>query len=211
MRYGMVIDLKRCIGCYGCQIFCKVENRIPSDMVWLRLLFYESGTYPAVKKITLPIPCMHCGRPACVAVCPTGASVKRSDGIVVIHSTKCVGCGNCLSACPYGARQSYLREGESFPGQGITVYEKFTKGSHSVGTVGKCNFCVSRLEKGLMPACVQNCMSKARTFGDLDDPQSEVAELIRERGGRPIGPLTFPGGPSAEEPDTDPSVYFLEP
>ena len=115
MRYGMVIDLKKCIGCYGCQIFCKVEKTTPSGVAWSRVLFFESGRYPKVSKTPLPILCMQCGAPECVDVCPTGASVRRPDGIVTIDSTKCTGCLNCLIACPYGARQLYPKNGEYFP------------------------------------------------------------------------------------------------
>ena len=100
MRYGMVIDLKRCIGCYGCQVFCKAKNATPPGICWSRVLFYESGRYPTVRKIPLPVLCMHCGAPACVDVCPSGASVRRSDGIVTVDSAECYGCGLCASACP---------------------------------------------------------------------------------------------------------------
>ena len=212
MRYGMVIDLKKCIGCYGCQIFCKAENATPPGILWSRVLFYESGNYPEVKKMPLPVLCMHCEAPACVDVCPTGASVKRQDGIVTIDSTKCIGCGNCLIVCPYGARQLYLKEEEYFPGQGLTPYEKAGYQKHTIGAVEKCDFCLPRIEKGLEPACVQNCMANARYFGDLDDPDSEVSQLITNRRAYQVYPDTYPGGPVlGAKPEIDPSVYYLAP
>ncbi len=208
----MVIDLKRCIGCYGCQIFCKTENATPPGMLWSRVLFYESGNYPTVRKIPLPVLCMHCGAPACVDVCPTGASIRGPDGIVTVDNTKCMGCGNCLIACSYGARYLYLEDGEYFPGQGLTPYEKVSYQKHTTGVVGKCDFCSSRIEKGLKPACVQNCMANARYFGDLDDPDSEVSQLITNRRAYQVYPDTYPGGPVlGAKPEIDPSVYYLAP
>lgn len=208
----MVIDLKKCIGCYGCQIYCKAENATPPGMLWSRVLIYESGSCPSVRKIPLPTLCMHCGAPACVDVCPTGASVKRPDGIVTVDSTKCIGCGICLTVCPYGARYLHLQDEEYFPGQGLTPYEKAGYQKHAVGVVGKCDFCLPRIEKGLKPACVQDCMAGARYFGDLDDPESEVARLIRDRGGYQVYPDAYPGSPiSGIKPEMDPAVYYLAP
>ena len=206
----MVIDLKKCIGCYGCQIFCKAENATPPGILWSRVLFYESGNYPEVKKMPLPVLCMHCEAPTCVDVCPTGASIRRQDGIVTVDSTKCIGCGNCVIACPYGARQLYLKDEEYFPGQGLTPYEKAGYQKHTIGVVGKCDFCLPRIEKGLEPACVQNCMAKARCFGDLDDPDSEVSQLIRDRGAFQVYPAIYPGT-AGTKPEAGPSVYYLAP
>jgi Fe-S-cluster-containing dehydrogenase component len=211
MRYCMVIDLKRCIGCYGLEIYCKTANATPPRVRWSRVLFYEMGKYPAVKRLPLPVLCMHCRVPACVDVCPTGASIKRPDGIVIVDSTKCSGCLNCLMACPYGARNVLsLKEEGNFPHQGLTPYEEVGYQRHTKGTVGKCDFCLSRIGKGLKPACVKNCMSKARYFGDLDDPDSEVSELIRHRGVFRVCPGTYPGSPiSGVTLEIEPSVYYL--
>jgi len=201
MRYGMVIDLKRCIGCYGCQIFCKAENATPPGILWSRVLFYESGHYPNVKKMRIPLLCMHCKEPACVDVCPTGASTRRPDGIVTVDSTKCLGCKSCVIACPYGARFFYSEEKEYFPGQRLTPYERVGYQRHRTGVVEKCDFCLSRIQQGLEPACVVSCMAKARYFGDLDDPNSQVSQLIRNYNGFQMHP----------ELGTDPSVYYLPP
>ncbi len=133
MKYSMVIDLKKCIGCYGCQIFCRAENATPTGGAWSRVLFYELGRYPDIKKMPLPVLCMHCEKPVCVDVCPTGASQKRADGIVTINSKKCTGCLNCLLVCPYGARHMYPKKSEYFPGQGQTPYEKVNNSKHKPG------------------------------------------------------------------------------
>lgn len=209
MRYGMVIDLKKCIGCYGCQIFCRAENATPLDGAWSRVLFYELGSYPRIRKMPLPVLCMHCEDPACVAICQTGASRRRADGIVTIDHKKCTGCLNCLLLCPYGARHLYPRQPEYFPGQGQTPYEKAGRGKHHAGTVEKCDFCLSRLEKGLKPACVANCMAKARFFGDLDAPDSEVSRLLKKRPFFQVEPSVEPG--QGKRPALAPSVYYLRP
>jgi molybdopterin-containing oxidoreductase family iron-sulfur binding subunit len=209
MRYGMVIDLKKCIGCYGCQIFCRAENATPPGGAWSGVLFYELGKYPNIRKMPLPVLCMHCEKPACVDVCPTGASRKRADGIVTIDRKKCTGCLNCLLVCPYGARHMYPKKTEYFPGQGQTPYEKASKRKHKAGTVEKCDFCLSRVEEGLKPACIGNCMAKARYFGDLDDPDSEVSKLIGERKCFRVEPTVEPG--TGKDPDLHPSVYYLLP
>jgi len=210
MRYGMVIDLKKCIGCYGCQVFCKAENATPPGMLWSRVFFYEFGHYPTVRKMPLPVLCMHCEAPACVGVCPTGASIRRPDGIVTVDRNKCTGCLNCLIACPYGARHLYLENVEHFPGQGLTPYEKVGYQRHTTGVVGKCDFCLPRIGRGLEPACVKNCMAKARYFGDLDDPDSEVSQLILNRAAFHVYPAVHPGTVETKQ-EVIPSVYYLAP
>jgi molybdopterin-containing oxidoreductase family iron-sulfur binding subunit len=124
---------------------------------------------------------------------------------------------NCLVACPYGARQLYPENGEDFPGQGITPYEEISCRKYTTGVVGKCDFCLPRIEKGLKPACVESCMTKARYFGDLDDPDSEVSRLINSREAYQIDPAVgFPSSQASnsvvgEVPEIDPSVYYLAP
>lgn len=201
MRYGMVIDLKRCIGCYGCQVHCKSENGTAPNVLWSRVLFQESGKYPNVQKTALPLLCMHCGDPACVKVCPTGASVKRPDGIVTIDQNKCIACESCVVACPYQARSVYTKGKGYFREQGLTAYEEVSYAKHTSGVVEKCNFCLSRVAQGLQPSCVASCMAKARYFGDLNDPDSEVSILIESRRVFRLYP----------ELGTDPSVYYLTP
>ena len=200
VRYCVVIDLKRCIGCYGCLVACKAENFTPPGVFWARVLKREDGKYPSVRRLSLPLLCMHCAEPACVDVCPTGASTQREDGIVFIDAEKCFGCRYCMMACPYGSRFFHYRERPYFPA-GFTPYEEIGRKKHPTGVVEKCNLCLERIEKNLEPACVANCMTKARYFGDLEDPGSEVSRQIRQRHGFQLRP----------EAGTDPSVYYLSP
>jgi Fe-S-cluster-containing dehydrogenase component len=96
----MVIDLKKCIGCTGCALVCKVENATPPGIVWLRVIKHETGKYPQVRRVSIPLQCMHCAEPPCMEVCPTGATSKRADGIVTADAEKCVGCRSCMVARP---------------------------------------------------------------------------------------------------------------
>ena len=209
-RYGMVIDLLRCIGCYGCQMACKAENATPPGVTWARVEIKEVGKYPNVSRIMLPLLCMHCEDPECERVCPTKATEKRTDGIVTIDDSQCIGCRYCMMACPYGAR--YFNEGERtyFPGY-VTPFERVGYARHKKGVVFKCDFCAHRIDAGLQkglkpgvdrettPACVINCMAKARYFGDLDDPTSEVSRLVA--GGQAFQLLPEMG--------TRPQVFYL--
>lgn len=214
-RYGMVVDLKKCIGCYSCVIACKQEHFFPLGLYGARLLIGESGKFPTSNKEILPVLCNHCQEAPCVKVCPTRATTRREDGIVMVDANKCIGCRYCVIACPYQNR-TYYPDGknEYFPGQGLTKWETIGReiGSLEPGTVVKCDFCVDRIDKGIemglepgvdreaTPVCVISCMAEARYFGDLDEPESEVSQLIRERHGEQLHP----------EFGTDPSVYYLK-
>ncbi len=200
-RHGMVIDLDRCVGCHSCTVACRQENRTPPGVRWTRVVQVDEGRYPKVRRTFIPRSCMHCSNPSCVPVCPTGASFKRSDGLVLVDQSHCIGCKACVVACPYEARHFVERTQGYFPGQ-VTPYEQAgPEGQHEQGTVEKCTFCVHRLEVGLQPACVDTCPAGARHFGDLEDPESEVYRLARD--------------PRAAQPSpewgTDPSVYYLLP
>jgi Fe-S-cluster-containing dehydrogenase component len=213
-NWGMVIDLRKCIGCYSCVITCKQEHFLPPGLFWNRVVIGESGGYPNVSKLTYPVLCNHCTDAACIKACPTRATTRREDGIVIVDGAKCVGCRYCLIACPYQQR-SFHADGdrEYFPGQGLTEFETIGRELYPLekGTVMKCNFCVERIdagiEKGLIPgkdreatpACVIACPTAARVFGDLDDPDSEVSRQIREEKGSPLHP----------EYGTSPSVYYV--
>ena len=211
-RWGMVIDLTRCIGCYACMMSCKQEHFLPPGIFWGRLIIGEVGQYPTVRKYNLPVLCNHCKEAACVAVCPTGATVKREDGIVTVDYDKCIGCRYCVVACPYQQRTYLAKITEYYPGQGLTPYEEAGSDRYQTGVTVKCNLCVERIDGGLKkglkpgvdeaatPACVMVCPAKARYFGDLDDPRSEVSRLIKERNGRPLHP----------EFGTEPSVFYLD-
>lgn len=214
MRWGMVIDLTKCAACYACVLACKQEHFLPPGVFWGRLLVGESGVYPAVRKEILPILCNHCKEAPCVDVCPSGATTRREDGIVSVDYDKCIGCRYCIIACPYQNRTFYTDEKEYFPGKGYTTRELIGKQLYPLqtGTAIKCNFCMERIDEGLerglkpgvdreaTPACVNACMTRARVFGDLDDPESEVSRLIRTRKGFQLHP----------EFATDPSVYYIQ-
>jgi Fe-S-cluster-containing dehydrogenase component/coenzyme F420-reducing hydrogenase gamma subunit len=201
VRWGMVIDLRKCIGCQACTVACKAENLTPQGVHWNRVLKVEDGEYPNTKRLFIPLPCMHCEDPSCVAVCPTGASYKRPDGIVMIDYDRCIGCMYCIGACPYGVR-TYIDEVKPyFPSGGLSQIEQYRNGEHRSGVVEKCDFCIQRVENGLEPACVQTCPPRARYFGDLDDPQSEVSRIVKARNAVQL----------LRESNTNPSVYYIPP
>lgn len=176
-RYGMAIDTRRCLNCEACVVACKAENEVPTGQSrnWVRE--EETGTYPAVGVRIVPGQCMQCDDPPCVRLCPTGASFISREGVVLVNADDCIGCRYCATACPYDAR--YFHE-ES-------------------GTVDKCTFCLHRVAQGLQPACVLTCPARARTFGDLDDPTSEVARIVAARNGQPERP----------EAGTRPKIFYL--
>ena len=213
MRYGMVINLIKCIACYGCTIRCIEEHFLPPDMLWNRVLISETGVSPDAIKHIYPVLCNHCKEPACVDACPTGATQQREDGIVWVDSDKCIGCRYCLIACPYQVRTFYSDEKDWFPGQCFTDWEKMREKIYPLqtGTVYKCNFCKERIDEAVTngfkpgvdweatPACVNACPTKARYFGDLDDPESEVSKLVAGRRAVQLHP----------EYGTDPSVHYI--
>ncbi len=214
-RWVMVIDLKKCIGCATCTTACKVENFLPAETLWNHNYDYEIGKYPNVTRHFLPVPCMHCQKPACAEVCPSGATVQRKDGIVYVDYDKCLGCGYCVVACPYKARSLAKEEKQYF--KELTPYDKFpyelraATQRHKVGVASKCTFCLHRIDEGLKkglkpgvdedatPACVIACIAAARYFGDADDPDSEVSKLLRTRETLQLH----------KELGTEPSVYYL--
>jgi len=200
-RYGMVIDLNRCIGCHACAMACKAENGTPPEVWWSKVLTQEIGKFPNASMDFLPLLCMHCENAPCVGVCPTGASYKRPDGIVAVDYDKCMGCKYCQVACPYDARSLVDEIKPYYSEFGFTPYEELMYQKHQAGVVEKCNFCVERVERGEEPACVTTCPAYARHFGDLDDPNSEVSKLIAQRNGYQLMP----------ELGTNPSVYYLAP
>jgi len=184
-------------------------------MSWPRLVAMETGgDSPTVS--TYSVRCNQCKDAPCVEVCPTGATHQREDGIIAVDQDKCVGCRYCIIACPYQNRTFLSKDKNKgfFPGRTQTDFEKAGKEiySHQIGTTEKCNFCAERIDAGLAqglkpgidraatPACVNTCPAQALTFGDLDDPDSEVSRLIKERGGFQLHP----------EYDTNPSVYFID-
>lgn len=162
-RYAMVIDQERCVGCQSCTVACKSEWDVPNGFG--RTKVRQTGTvgqFPKLSTAFYVSQCNHCDRPTCVPACPTGATYQADNGIVRVHRDLCIGCGACVAACPYGAR--YINPG--------------------IGKVDKCDFCASRLEKGLEPACVATCPAHAKIFGDLENRSSEVFRIVYRQGAR---------------------------
>jgi Fe-S-cluster-containing dehydrogenase component len=200
MRYGMVINQQRCIGCDACTVACKQQNGTGPGIFWRKVIKNEVGTYPTAYYSFLPLLCNQCDDPACADVCPTGATSKQANGIVTIDSNKCIGCRYCQVACPYDARAFITTNTVGyFPGKGLNTYEKAMYPQHQTGTVEKCNFCADRLAQGEEPACVHTCPVQAMTFGDLDDPNSAVSKMIATRNPQPLKP----------EAGTSPKVFYI--
>ncbi len=198
-RWGMVLDLARCVGCYACSVACKVENGTPPGVWFAPVYEKEVGKYPQVKRMFLPTLCFHCKDAPCLKACPTGAINKRPDGIVLVDQETCCGSRACIAACPYGALNFVEDRAGEFGPERLPVEEAIYNKA-PVGTVQKCTFCAHRIDQGnYEPACVQTCPTKCRIFGDLDDPTSEVSRLIRNGNGLQARP----------EAGTDPSVYYL--
>ena len=177
VRWAMVIDLRRCIGCQTCQVACKSENGVPLSVwrTWVKQI--EKGRYPVVTKSFLPLLCNNCENPICNTVCPVRATYRRADGIVMIDPHRCIGCKYCIAACPYDVRY-------------VDPIKKI---------VEKCYWCQHRVDAGLKPACVTSCIGGARVFGDLNDPESEVARLLASHPVQVIKP----------EKTTLPQVYYI--
>ena len=189
-RWAMIADLRRCVGCQTCTAACKHANATPPGVQWRRVLDIEVGEYPEVKRAFVPTGCMHCDDPPCMRVCPTTATRKRADGIVTIDYDLCIGCAYCAVACPYDAR--FKVDAPSFAYGKPTQNETQRFDDKRIGVATKCTFCVERidagLEKGLKPgadpeatpACVNSCIAQALHFGDIEDPDSNVSQLLAE-------------------------------
>jgi molybdopterin-containing oxidoreductase family iron-sulfur binding subunit len=194
VKYSMIIDLEQCVGCDACAVACKLDNGTGTDIKWSRVVEEELGSFPEVKKIYLPLQCMHCDEAECVRVCPTGATYKDERGIVLIDYDKCMGCKYCMIACPYQAR--YFNQARK-PPEGVPAMAEGDR--LRKGAVEKCDLCHDRLAQGEAPRCVELCPYDARLFGDKDDPGSEVARRLKQD-----NPVTL-------KPDGGfgPSIYYL--
>ena len=189
-RWAMVADLRRCVGCQTCTAACKHANATPPGVQWRRVLDIEVGEYPEVKRAFVPTGCMHCDDPPCMHVCPTTATKKRADGIVTIDYDLCIGCAYCAVACPYDAR--FKTDSASFSYGNPIQSEKQRFDEKRIGVATKCTFCVERIDAGLAkslkpgvdpeatPACVNSCIAQALHFGDIEDPDSNVSQLLAE-------------------------------
>ncbi len=209
-HWAMVIDLRKCVGCSACTVGCVSENHLPPGVVYRPVIDQEIGTFPNVRRRFMPRPCMQCNNPPCVQVCPVNATWKRTDGVVEIDYEQCIGCRYCITACPYSARTfdtgRFYCEGTP----SISEYEKLPSyeyskewprdnGGSPIGNVRKCQFCLHRLEEGMLPVCVTTCIGQANYFGDANDPESIVASLI-------VSPSAIQ---LKEGMGTDPMVFYL--
>src|SRR4029453_7084590 len=156
VRYGFVIDHRRCIGCHACTVACKEENRVPLGAFRTWVKYVERGTFPDTRRYFSVLRCNHCDDAPCVTICPTVALYRRPDGIVDFDNERCIGCKSCMQACPYDAL--YI--------------------DPDTHTAAKCHYCAHRLEVGLEPACVIVCPERAIIAGDLDDPRTEIARMV---------------------------------
>lgn len=162
-RYGMLINTKKCVGCYACRVACQMINGLDPDKAFIHYEELETGAYPNVYAENVPVQCMHCEDAPCQSVCPTGATYTTDSGVVLVEEGKCIGCKYCMAACPYGVRVQL----------------------HS-GVVEKCRFCWYEGEPGNPPACVGTCITNARIFGDLDDPNSEINQAVARYNAQPL-------------------------
>ncbi|MDY6991530.1 MAG: 4Fe-4S dicluster domain-containing protein [Pseudomonadota bacterium] len=197
-HYAMVIDLNTCVGCNACMAACAMENQTP---VWenrWRTYVHDmeigAGVDDEVRRRFFPRLCNHCDNPPCMSVCPTGATHKLDNGIVLVDDALCMGCRACAMACPYDARFDVTYEDVE---KGHEFYGELFHRKHP--SVDKCSFCAHRVMNGQKPACVETCVGSSRIFGDLNDPQDEVAKIVASGVAKPL--LTHLG--------TKPNVYYI--
>jgi Fe-S-cluster-containing dehydrogenase component len=208
-HWGMVIDLHKCIGCEYCLRACSAVNDVAPDKPW-NIVVEDRTT--AGTSFFFSRPCLHCQEAPCVEVCPVHATYVREDGIVVMDYDRCIGCRYCEVACPYDARKFNWEERDDenpyAPTWGVPEIERRPR-----GVVEKCTFCIHRIDSGLergltpgedreaTPACVNICPVTARTFGNLKDPESKIAQIVNDN----------PTLRLREELGTEPSVYYIRP
>ncbi len=178
MKYGFIIDNRKCIGCHACTVACKSEHDVPLGVnrTWVKQV--EKGEFPHTRRLFSVMRCNHCTDAPCVEICPVEALHYREDGIVDFDNERCIGCKACMQACPYDAL--YI--------------------DPETHTAAKCNYCAHRVDVGLEPACVNVCPEHAIISGDMEDPHSEISQLLsREQ-------LTV----RKPEKGTQPNVFYIE-
>jgi len=210
-RYVMLVDINRCVGCQTCAAACKHTNATAPGVQWRKVLDMEVGEYPEVRRAFVPVGCMHCRDAPCADVCPTLATRKRDDGIVTIDYELCIGCAYCIVACPYQARSRVDIPNRAYPDQQSMPHELKAEHFERRKVAQKCTFCVDRIDYGLAngltpgidpdatPGCVNACIADALIFGDLEDENSRVAELLHSHDHFRMH----------EELGTDPGFYYL--
>ena len=205
-HYGYAIDTRLCVGCNNCSMVCKVENNIPNNTWWNRAVtdggdeeYTPAGSYPDDLRMTFfTVSCQHCENPACVKVCPVGATYRDEEtGVVRQDYDKCIGCRMCMSACPYTGVRSFNWEEPKYS-LDFAVGDSDVP-AHQKHVVEKCTMCWHRIARGERPACIDVCRAGARYWGDLDDPNSEVSQAIAKHPYMQLLP----------ERGTNPSVYYL--
>jgi len=177
-RWGMAVDMRRCVGCQACTVACAMENRTPLGSQRTFVGDFEVLHEGRPRKVLAPRLCNHCQKPPCVPACPVGATFQRADGLVLVDPLTCTGCGYCVLNCPYAARFLNRR----------------------ANTADKCSLCAHRLDAGLLPACVETCVGKARVVGNLNDPDSAVSRLLAQAG----RPLVY-----KPETGAEPRVFYV--
>lgn len=221
-KLARLIDQKRCMGCRACIAACATENHFTPDARWNVMVEYEVGTYPKVKKIYNTMGCMHCEAAPCKAACDAmGAKAisKNQFGVVLVDYNKCVGCGNCVAVCPYGAMNLNHEVRDLNPGLGksgaetIAAKDRHPTHRKKPNVAEKCTFCSHKLDKAVAdgkvsligmlqeytPACDIVCPTQARMFGDIDDPKSDISKRIAATGAKQL----------KQEFGTGPQVYYV--
>jgi len=178
MKYGFVIDNRKCIGCHACTTACKSEHEVPVGVnrTWVKQV--EKGTFPDTRRLFSVMRCNHCTDAPCVSICPTEALFTREDGIVDFNSDRCIGCKSCMQACPYDAL--YI--------------------DPETHTAAKCNYCAHRVDVGLEPACVNVCPEEAIISGDMENPDSKIAQLLAKE----------PVSVRKPEKGTQPNLFYID-
>jgi len=184
--WGYAVDTTKCIGCCACMRACRAENDVPEGYFRTWIERYQIGPDgkvtvdvatdddfifkelegDAIKAFFVPKLCNHCEKSVCNQVCPVGAAYRTKDGVVLIDQDRCIGCGYCVQACPYGSRFINPR----------------------LHIADKCTLCYHRITKGMVPACVEACPKGARIFGDLNDPKSQISTILKQRRYRLLKP-----------------------
>ncbi|CQR72182.1 Tetrathionate reductase subunit B precursor [Sporomusa ovata DSM 2662] len=181
-QYTLLIDLDRCVGCMACMVACKVVNQVDTGVDFNQVYKVgPEGTFPDCDMFFFPKQCMHCVEPLCAQVCPSRATYKTEEGVVLVDHNRCFGCSYCIWACPYGARTL----------------------NKNKGMVEKCVLCLPLVQKGEKPECVKTCLGNCRIFGDINDPNSEVSKYYTEQSDRAM--QIHP------EIGTKPSVIYFKP
>jgi Fe-S-cluster-containing dehydrogenase component len=241
-RYGMVIDLTKCVGCRACMVACKIENSTPRDVWFMYVFRFEEGEYPNVRVRYLPRPCMHCQNPPCVRADKDGARIKWRDWLVETDYDNHKGDRSLELACPYGVNffieedpdlyidwskdeftagifgwfNPDLQKPSKWDGDPEKKERRLAGGPYRAQTVGKCTFCIHRLDKGIqVTACQQVCPVRAIIFGDLDDPNSEISKVLEGKVERKKVKVIGPGKVESEEevvvPKEGSGVFVLKP